>query len=170
MKKLILLLLLLTTPFVGFSQDENYAGEWGVSGEEFENTMILEKINGKENSYRFSFFGWRNSYDTYTRQVIKFPGEMNNEVFILEIKDGRAHYSDDVLVLDEEIPLYYEGEERCSVYFNFNNETIEVRTEFCRGIYAGFGVFFDGAYKKTVAVKGLVSSFNSTIVDSLSKN
>jgi hypothetical protein len=148
MKKL-LLILLLTSPCIGFSQNDNYVGKWSASGEGFENTMILEKIEGKNNSYKFSFFGWRNSYDTFTRQVIKFPGEMTNDIFIIEIKDNKSHYNDDILVLDEEFPIYNEGEERCNIYFKFNKETIEVKTKFCHLIYGGFGVFFDGIYEKT---------------------
>ena len=147
--KELLLILLLTLQLIGFSQSDNYTGKWSASGEGFENTMILEKIEGKNNLYKFSFFGWRSSYDTYAREIIKFPGEMINDIFIIEIQDNKAHYNDDTLVLDEEFPLYKEGEKRCILYFKFNKETIEVRTEFCHGIYGGFGVLFDGIYKST---------------------
>ena len=147
--KELLLILSITLPFIGFGQDENYEGEWSASGEEFKNTMMLEKVDGKEDLYKFSFFGWRNSYDTYARQIIKFSGTMTNDVFVIEVKDNEAHYNDhDLQVLDEELPLYCDGEERCNVYFRFDKETIKVRTEFCNMIYGGFGVSFDGTYKK----------------------
>ena len=73
---------------------------------------------------------------------------MINDIFTIEIQDNKAHYNDDILVLDEEFPIYNVGEDRCNLYFKFNKETIEVRTEFCHGIYGGFGVTFDGTYKK----------------------
>jgi len=147
MKKL-LFILLLTSPFIGFSQYDSYIGKWVDSGEGFENSMLLKKIEGKNNSYKFSFFGWRRSYDTYAREIINFPGQMLADHFVIEITDNKAYYTDDVLILDEEFPLYNEGEERCNLYFKFNKETIEVKTEFCHGIYGGYGVFFDGTYKK----------------------
>ena len=146
--KELLLTLLLTTTLIGFSQDKNYAGNWSTSGENFENEMTLEKIEAKENSYKFSFFGWRNSYDSFTKQVIKFPGEMTDEVFTIEIKNNSARYNDDVQVFEQGWSLYNEGEKKCNVYFQFNKNEILVKTEDCHLIYGGFGVFFDGVYKK----------------------
>ena len=147
--KQLLLMLLLTSPFIGFGQDDSYAGKWSASGEGFENTMILEKIEGKKNIYKFSFSGWRTSYDSFTKRVTKFPGEMINDIFIIEIKDNLAHYNDDLLVLDEEFPIYNDGEERCNVYFQFIKNKILVKTEYCHLIYAGFGVSFAGIYERT---------------------
>ena len=47
------------------------------------------------------------------------------------------------------ISLYIsEGEERCKVFFEFDKETIRVITKDCSMIYAGYGVYFDGEYKK----------------------
>ena len=144
----LLLILLITTPLICFGQEENYAGKWSTSSEDFENTLILEKIDSKVNSYKFSFFGWRKSYDSFAKQVIKFSGEMVNEFFTIEIKNNSAHYNDDTQVFEEGWSLYNEGEEKCNIYFQFNKNKIFVKTEDCHLIYAGFGVLFDGAYKK----------------------
>ena len=67
--------------------------------------MVLEKIEGKENTYKFSFNAWRISFDYFANQDMKFPGAMYNEECIIEIKNNIAFYSDDVLVFDEEFPL-----------------------------------------------------------------
>ena len=126
----------------------DYSGSWISFGDRFENTLVLEKIEGKENTYKFSFDGWRNSYDSFAGQIIKFKGGMTEEFFRIEIKENKAYYSDDGLVLDEEFPLYNQGEERCKVYFTFNKDSITVQTKDCHLIYGGFGVAFDGIYKK----------------------
>ena len=147
MKKLLFILLLIS-PFIGFSQYDSYIGKWIDSGEGFENSMILKKIEGKNNSYKFSFFGWRDSYDRYAKQVIKFSGEMLADHFVIETTDNKAYYTDDALVEDGELPLYREGEQRCKVYFTFNKGSITVQTKDCNLIYGGFGVAFDGTYKK----------------------
>jgi regulation of enolase protein 1 (concanavalin A-like superfamily) len=146
--KNIFLTLILILPLVLFGQDINYAGKWTISGDSFENTLVLEKIEGKENTYKFSFDGWRKSYDTFARKNVKFLGGMSEDFFILEIKDNKAYYSDDGLVLDEELPIYDKGEERCKVYFTFYQGSISVETVACAMIYGGFGVTFDGTYKK----------------------
>ena len=34
------------------------------------NVLMLKKIKDKENSYKFTFFGWRDSYDKYARRKL----------------------------------------------------------------------------------------------------
>ena len=142
-----IMILLLMAPLLVFGQDKNYQGQWSASGEAFENILTLEKINEKENIYQFSFDGWRKSYDTFTRQIIRFPGSMTEDRFIVQIIDNYGYYSDDILVEVDDLPLYNEGEERCKVFFEFDKETIRVITKDCSMIYAGYGVYFDGEYK-----------------------
>ena len=145
-----ILILLIIFPLNIFGQDVNYEGEWTVSEDSFENKLVLEKVNPNEKIYKFSFVGWRKSYDTFTDQIIKFLGEMSEDRFEIQIRDNIGYYSDDTYVDDnEEFPLYNEGEERCKVLFEFDKETIRVKTTACSLIYAGFGVSFDGEYKKT---------------------
>jgi hypothetical protein len=144
-----IMILLIISPLLVFGQNENYQGQWSAIGEAFENILILEKIDEKENLYQFSFDGWRKSYDTFTKQIIRFPGSMTEDRFKVQIIDNYGYYSDDILVEVDELPLYNEGEERCKVFFEFNKETIMVITKDCSMIYAGYGVYFDGEYKKT---------------------
>ena len=156
-----LILLAFILPSLAFGQNIDYTGEWADSsppstvsskettiGEKFENNLTLEKIKNESDSYKFTFFGWRDSYDKYARQVIKFPGQMLADHFVIEVRDNKAYYSDDDLVEDGEFPIYREGEERCKVHFTFNKESITVQTQDCNFIYGGFGVVFDGTYKK----------------------
>ena len=143
-----IMFLLIMSPLLVFGQNENYQGQWSVSGENFENNLRLEKTNEKEDIYKFSFDGWRKSYDTFTKQIIKFPGDMSEDRFVVQIIDNYGYYSDDILVEVDDFPLYNKGEERCKVFFEFNEETIRVITKDCSMIYAGFGVYFDGEYKK----------------------
>ena len=156
-----LILLAFVLPSLAFSQNIDYTGEWvdssppstvstseTIIGEKFENTLSLEKIKNKDDSYKFTFFGWRDSYDKYARQVIKFSGQMLADYFVIEVRGNKAYYNDDALVEDGELPLYREGEERCKVYFTFNKDSITVKTQDCNFIYGGFGVAFDGTYKK----------------------
>ena len=143
-----ILILLLMTPLLVFGQDKNYQGQWSASGEAFENTLTLEKINEKENIYQFSFDGWRKSYDTFTKQIIRFPGSMSEERFVVQIIDNYGYYTDDIYVEVDELPLYNEGEERCKVFFEFDKETIRVITKDCSMIYAVYGLNCDGEYKK----------------------
>ena len=156
-----LILLAFVLPSLAFSQNIDYTGEWvdssppstvssseTIIGEKFENTLTLEKIKSKDDSYKFTFFGWRDSYDKYARQVIKFSGQMLADYFVIEVRGNKAYYNDDALVEDGELPLYREGEERCKVYFTFNKDSITVKTQDCNFIYGGFGVAFDGTYKK----------------------
>jgi hypothetical protein len=144
-----IMILLLMAPLLVFGQDKNYQGQWSTSGEAFENILTLEKIDKKENIYQFSFDGWRKSYDTFTKQIIRFPGSMTEDRFKVQIIDNYGYYSDDILVEVDELPLYNEGEERCKVFFELDKETIRVITKDCSMIYAGYGVYFDGEYKKT---------------------
>ena len=141
-------ILLIFIAFLSCKQSTDYSGSWVSSGNKFENTLSLEKIDGKPNTYKFSFNGWRKSYDSFTNQEIKFSGGMNNEVFIIEVKENQAVYSDDVREFEEGWSLYHEGEERCKVYFDFNKHSIKVKTEACSLVYGGFGVSFDGDYLK----------------------
>jgi hypothetical protein len=156
-----LISLIYIIPLLIFSQNIDYTGEWTdssptstvssikiIPGEKFENTLTLKKIQDKENSYKFTFFGWRDSYDRYAKQVIKFSGEMLADHFVIEVIDNKAYYNDNSLVEDGELPLYSEGEERCRVYFSFCKDSIKVQTQHCNFIYGGFGVTFDGTYKK----------------------
>ena len=143
-----IIILLIMSPLVVFGQDVNYEGVWSVSGDTFENTLTLEKIDEKEDIYQFSFNGWRKSYDSFTKQIIKFPGDMSEDRFIVQIIDNYGYYSDDKLVEVDDFPLYNEGEERCKVLFKCNEKTIKVQTEACSLIYAGYGVYFDGEYRK----------------------
>ena len=143
-----IMFLLIMSPLLVFGQNENYQGQWSASGEAFENTLTLEKTNEKEDNYKFSFNGWRKSYDTFTKQIIKFPGDMSEDRFVVQIIDNYGYYSDDILVEVDDFPLYNKGEERCKVFFEFNEETIRVITKDCSMIYAGYGVYFDGEYKK----------------------
>ena len=143
------MILLLMSPILVFGQDENYQGQWSSSGEAFENTLTLEKIDEKEDVYQFSFVGWRKSYDTFTKQIIRFSGSMREDKFIVQIIGNYGYYTDDTLVEVDNFPLYKEGEERCKVFFEFGKETIRIITKDCSMIYAGYGVYFDGEYKKT---------------------
>ena len=72
---------------------------------------------------------------------------MNDEVFIIKVKDNQAVYSDEGREFEEGWSLYHEGEERCKVYFEYNKDSIKVKTEACSLVYGGYGVSFDGLYK-----------------------
>lgn len=144
-----IMILLLMSPLLVFGQDENYEGQWSASGEAFENILTLEKIDEKEDIYQFSFNGWRKSYDTFTKQIIRFSGTMTAARFLVQIIENYGYYSDDKLVEVDDFPLYEEGEERCKVFFEFDKEIMRVITKDCSMIYAGYGVYFDGEYKKT---------------------
>tara|TARA_B100000787_G_C15982011_1_gene202027 strand:+ start:73 stop:552 length:480 start_codon:yes stop_codon:yes gene_type:complete len=150
-KRIILSIIILLgmTPLLVFGQDENYQGQWSTSGDTFQNTLTLEKVDDKEDIYQFSFVGWRKSYDTFTKQIIRFSGSMTEDRFIVQIIDNYGYYNDDKLVEVDDFPLYNEGEERCKVFFEFDKETIMVITKDCSMIYAGYGVYFDGEYKKS---------------------
>lgn len=144
MKNAILLILLTS---LSIKQSTDYSGTWVNSGDKFENKLTLEKIEGDLNTYKFSFDGWRKSYDSFTDQEVKFLGGMNDEVFIIELDENQAVYSDDLREFKEDWSLYNEGEQRCKVYFEFNKDSIKIITEACSLIYGGFGVSFDGDYK-----------------------
>ena len=141
-------ILLIFIAFLSSKQSVDYSGSWDSSGDNFENTLTLEKVKGEQDTYKFSFNGWRISYDVYAKQNIKFSGGMNDEVFIIKVKDNQALYSDDGREFEEGWSLYNEGEERCKVYFEFNKDSVKVKTEACSLIYGGFGVSFGGEYIK----------------------
>lgn len=140
-------ILLILVTFLGCNQSMDYSGSWIYSGDNFENTLTLEKIEGNEETYKFIFKSWRISYDVLTKQNIKFSGGMNDEVFIIEVKKNQAVYSDNMRDFEEGWSLYNDGEERCKVYFEFQKDYIKVKTEACSLIYGGFGVSFDGEYR-----------------------
>ena len=73
---------------------------------------------------------------------------MNDKEFTIEVKDSYAEYADSKEKIADGSSLYYEGEEPCKIHFNFSNNSIEVKTENCHLIYGGYGVLFDGLYKK----------------------
>lgn len=130
----------------------DYTGTYMASGDNFENKLILEKIVGKKEMYKFSFSGWRESYDPLARQNIRFGGNMSEDFFTIEIKEGKAHYSDDSRIETGEFPLYREGEQRCKLLFEFNDQTINIKTTDCHLIYGGRGVLFDGVYNKKMII------------------
>ena len=150
-KRIILSIIILLgmTPLLVFGQDENYQGQWSTSDDTFQNTLTLEKVDDKEDIYQFSFVGWRKSYDTFTKQIIRFSGSMTEDRFIVQIIDNYGYYTDETLVEVDDLPLYNEGEERCKVFFEFDKKTINVITKDCSMIYAGYGVYFDGEYKRS---------------------
>jgi hypothetical protein len=147
MKNLIYILLLILT-YSCKEAAKDYSGNWMASGDSFENNLVLEKISNQKDAYKFSFYGWRESYDIYTRQKIKFPGSMFGDFFTIEINEGKAYYSDDSLIEEGEYRIYEDGEERCKLFFEFNYPTIKVKSTDCNLIYGGSGVLFDGYYKK----------------------
>ena len=79
-------------------------GSGAPSGEAFENILTLEKIDEKEDIYQFSFDGWRKSYDTFTKQIIRFPGSMTEDRFKVQIIDNYGYYTDDTLVEVDDLP------------------------------------------------------------------
>ncbi len=146
--KFLFLFMLMSS--LAYGQLNDYSGEWKDIGNNYENTLILEKINSKKDTYRFKFFAWRISYDRFTEEEVKFGGQMKDEIFTIQIENSKASYDDDVRNFkDEEFSIYNENEERCKVYFFFNDNSIVVELEDCTGIYSGYGVSFAGIYKKT---------------------
>ena len=141
--------LLVIALLVSFEESAiDYSGKWMAVGDNFENNLELEKIEGKPNTYKFSFDGWRETYDPLTSQNIRFGGYMSEDFFTIEIKEGKAYYSDDNRIESGEFPLYSEGEKRCKLFFEFKDQTISLNTTDCHLIYGGRGVLFDGVYKK----------------------
>lgn len=141
-------IILIFFTLLSCKQSIDFSGSWMSAGDNFENTLTLEKVEGKQDIYKFSFDGWRKSYDTFADQEVKFLGGMNDEVFVIEVKNKKAMYSDDGREFSEEFPLYNEGEERCKLFFELTTNKIIVKTESCHFIYGGKGVLFDGVYKK----------------------
>lgn len=127
----------------------DYSGSWISAGDTFENTLTLEKIVGNPDTYKFSFAGWRESYDPFSKENIRFGGYMSEDFFTIEIIEGKANYSDDNRIESGEFPLYSEGEERCKLWFEFNDQTITVKSAGCHLIYGGRGVLFDGVYRRS---------------------
>lgn len=141
-------ILLIVLVFGCKEKNKDYSGIWISKGGDFENTLVLDKIPGKKDRYKFSFSGWRFSYDSYTKRNIKFSGNMKEDFFVIKIEKGKAFYSDDDRIENKEFPIYNEGEERCKLLFGFNDNTIEVKSSDCHLIYGGYGVTFDGVYSK----------------------
>ena len=136
--------LVLIFYFISCDSQNDYSGSWESRGDVFENILVLEKI--KKNSYKFSFKGWRKSYDHFSRDTVKFFGNMNNDEFKVTIKDGYAEYIDSKDMTTDDLKLYNEKEEPCKILFEFRENIIKVKTEDCHLIYGGFGVLFDGKY------------------------
>ena len=141
-------IILIFFTLLSCKQSIDFSGSWMSAGDNFENTLTLEKVEGKQDIYKFSFDGWRKSYDTFADQEVKFLVGMNDEVFVIEVKNKKAMYSDDGREFNEEFPLYNDGEERCELFFELTSNNITVKTENCHFIYEGKGVLFDGVYKK----------------------
>ena len=142
--KHISIFLFVITSAIGCDLNQDYTGTWKSKGDVFENTLILKKI--KENKYSFSFDGWRKSYDHFARDTMKFLGQMNDKEFTVEVKYSYAEYADSKEKTADGSSLYHEGEDPFKLFFNFNHNIIEVKTENCHLIYGGFGVLFDGEY------------------------
>ena len=145
MKNAIVLILLTS---LSINQSTDYSGTWVNSGDKFENTLTLEKIEGNLNTYKFSFDGWRKSYDHFARDTTKFLGQINDKEFTIEVKDSYAEFTDSKEKTIGGYSLYREGDDPCKIFFKFSNNSIIVKTENCHLIYGGFGVLFDGMYKK----------------------
>lgn len=126
----------------------NYEGKWIDSGQDYENTLILEKIESSLDKYKFTFFGWRESFDHFTQQRIRFGGEMSNEIFTITVKNDQAYYDDDIRQFSDGESLYSDGEHRCAVLFLFEENNIVVKTANCERVYSGYNVLFDGVYEK----------------------
>ena len=144
MKNAILLILLTS---LSIKQSADYTGTWVNSGDKFENTLTLEKIEGGLNTYKFSFDGWRKSYDHFARDTTKFLGQINDKEFTIKVQDSYAEYTDSKEKTIGGSSLYHEGEDPCKIFFKFSNNSIMVKTENCHLIYGGYGVLFDGTYK-----------------------
>ena len=145
MKNAIVLILLTS---LSINQSTDYSGTWVNSGDKFENKLTLEKIEGNLNTYKFSFDGWRKSYDHFARDTTKFLGQINDKEFTIEVKDSYAEFTDSKEKTIGGYSLYREGDDPCKIFFKFSNNSIIVKTENCHLIYGGFGVLFDGMYKK----------------------
>lgn len=146
--KTILLFLCVTLNIGVFAQFKDYEGEWRDAGQDYEYTLILEKIESSLDKYKFTFFGWRISYDYFTRERVRFGGEMSNEIFTITLDNNQAYYDDDIRQFPEGESLYYEGEDKCAIEFLFKDNMIVVKTTSCMGIYSGYNVFFDGVYER----------------------
>lgn len=144
--KQVFIFLVVIISAIGCDLNHDYTGTWECKGDVFENKLMLEKIKG--NKYSFSFNGWRKSYDQFTRDTIKFLGQMNDEEFTIEVKDSYSEYTDSKEKTTDGYSLYHEGEDPCKIFFEFRDNNIIVKTEDCHLIYGGFGVLFDGDYKK----------------------
>ena len=142
--KHVFVLTLILISITSCNLNHDYSGIWESRGDDFENTLILKKIKG--NKYSFSFDGWRKSYDHFARDTMKFIGQMNDKEFTIEIKDNYAEYTDSKEKTIDGSSLYHEGEDPCKIFFKFNNNIIEIKTENCHLIYGGYEVLFDGKY------------------------
>ena len=60
MKNTVLLILLT---FLSYNQSTGYSDSRISSFDKFENTLSLEKVEGIQDTYKFSFNCWRISYD-----------------------------------------------------------------------------------------------------------
>ena len=134
------LLVACTHPTVDRSEVPNYAGKWLEKDEFSEYSLELFTIDQMSQTYRFELYGYER------RGAVKYPGGMVDPYFIITIKDGKAFYEDDEHVQVDNHDLYYEGEERCKVFFEFAEDHVDIRTEACEFIRGGAGVKFEGRY------------------------
>ena len=144
----VLLFFYVTLSISVFGQYIDYEGEWRDAGQDYESNLILEKIGSSPDRYKFTFFGWRISYDYFSRERVRFGGEMSNEIFTITLNDSRAFYDDENREFPAGENLYYEGEDKCAIEFLFRDNHIVVKTTHCSGIYSGYNVLFDGVYER----------------------
>ena len=149
MKNLLLILICFPLFFTTCKPQDDMSGIWINKGGNFESVLTLERLSAERNVYNFTFDSWILLYDHFLGDTTKFTGSMSAPIFTIEIKDNKAYYNDDIQEFEEGWSLYEEGEDRCDVYFEFKKKSILVKTDFCSFIYGGFGVSFDGEYKKT---------------------
>lgn len=124
--------------------ETDYSGTWEDTGENYENILTLESIGDGTNNYRFKINSWRESYDPLIDDTTRFIGYMTDSIFTIKVKDGYAVYTDD----NRDDGLYRLGEDRCVLRFTFDDLAVSITTEACSGVYSGYGVEFDGVYKK----------------------
>ena len=140
----LFIFLIIFISSISCSYQNDYSGVWKSNGKTFENLLILEKIKG--NKYSFSFNGWRKSYDHFTRDTTIFSGQMIGNSCKIIIEDEHAKYIDSKDKTTDGFRLYNESEEPCEVFFDFRENKIKIKTEYCHLIYGGYGVLFDGEY------------------------
>ena len=150
MKKGILLILFIGFLILSFFtissvQTSDYSGVYIQESTNYKYVLTISKID--KNIYQFNFDGWNKSYDNFIKDTTNFHGKIEGDQFVVEVDDAKGHY-DDLVSEPKENSLYYEGEERCNIYFEFGENEINVLTESCRGIYGSGAVQWKGTYLK----------------------